>query len=333
MRAIVIKRPGGPEVLSVEERPTPTPGPGEILIRVEAFGINHAEIYFRQGAWGEVPEITGIECAGVVAADPGKRLAPGTKVLAMVGGMGRARGGSYAEFVSVPRSNVVSVDTALSWGDLAAIPESYATAWISLHGILRIQHGQTVLIRSATSALGQAAVNIAAASGLHIIATTRQGSRVPLLESLGAHEVLIENPQLSATVRERHPGGLDAILDIVGTSTVLDSLAMARRGGEVCLVGFLGGGEPLACQPVFQIPSGVRLSVFASALALGNPEFPLGEVPFQQIVDAVARGEFAARPARVFPFEMIREAHRLVESGEAGGKVVVTLDGLYSRPS
>jgi NADPH:quinone reductase-like Zn-dependent oxidoreductase len=320
-------------VLSVEERPTPVPGPDEILIQVKAFGINHAEIYFRQGAWGDVPEITGIECVGVVAADPGNRLVPGTKVLAMVGGMGRARGGSYAEFVSVPRSNVVAIETTLGWEELAAIPESYATAWVSLHGILRMQHGQTVLIRGATSALGQAAVNIAAANGLHIIATTRQISRARLLEALGAHEVLFENPQLAARVRELHPGGIDAGIDIVGTSTVLDSLAMVRRGGEICLVGFLGGGEPLACQPVFQIPSGVRLSVFASALALGGPEFPLGEIPFQQIVDAVAAGKFTARPARVFPFEMIPEAHRLVESGQAGGKVVVILDGLYSRPS
>jgi NADPH:quinone reductase-like Zn-dependent oxidoreductase len=153
------------------------------------------------------------------------------------------------------------------------------------------------------------------------------------LESLGARTVLIEEPGLAARVREIHPGGIDAVLDIVGTSTVLDSLAMARRGGEVCLMGFLGGGEPLACQPVFQIPSGVRLSVFASALALGNLEFPLGEIPFQQLVEAVAQGNLVARPARIFSFEQIQEAHRLVESGEAGGKVVVTWDGLYSRGS
>lgn len=333
MRAIVIKHHGGPEVLSIEERPTPVPGPDEILIRVKAFGINHAEIYFRQGAWGVVPEITGIECVGVVELDPANRLAPGEKVLAMVGGMGRARGGSYAEFVSVPRSNVVPVETTLGWEELAAIPESYATAWVALQGILRIQPGQTVLIRGATSALGQAAINIAAANGLRTIATTRRASRAPLLESLGARTVLVDEPQLAVRVREAHPGGIDAVLDIVGTSTVLDSLAMVRRGGEVCLVGFLGGGEPLACQPVFQIPSGVRLSVFASALALGSPEFPLGEIPFQQVVDAVAQGKFAARPARVLPFEEIQAAHRLVESAEAGGKVVVTLDGLYSRPS
>jgi NADPH2:quinone reductase len=332
MRAIVIKHPGGPEVLSLEERPTPAPGPDEILIRVKAFGINHAEIYFRQGAWGVVPEITGIECVGVVEVDPRNRLAPGTTVLAMVGGMGRARGGSYAEFVSVPRSNVVSVETTLSWEELAAVPESYATAWVSLQGILRLRPGQTVLIRGATSALGQAAVNIAAANGLQIIATTRRASRTTLLESLGARTILIEEAQLAARVRELHPGGIDAVLDIVGTSTVLDSLAMTHRGGEVCLVGFLGGAEPFACQPVFQFPGGVRLSVFASALALGTVEFPLDEIPFQQIVDAVAHGKFVARPARVFPFEQIQEAHRLVESAEAGGKVVVTLDGLYSRP-
>jgi NADPH:quinone reductase len=325
MHAIVIKQYGGPEVLALEERPIPEPKPGHVVIEVKAFGLNHAEIYFRKGAWGDVAEISGIECVGVVKADPDRRFAVGQKVMAIVGGMGRSFNGSYAELASVPASNVVAVNTDLSWEDLAAIPESYATAWTSLSGILNVAAGQTVVIRGATSALGQAAVNIAAHAGARVVATTRNAKRAASLENLGAKEVLLESPELSKRIRERHPQGIDAVLDIVGNTTVLDSLAMLRRGGHVCLVGFLGGGGPLTLEPVFQMPSGTHLSVFASALVTGTPEFPLSEIPFQDIVDRVAAGTYKAKPAKVFRFEDIQEGHRLVESNQANGKIVVRL--------
>ncbi|SDR12792.1 NADPH:quinone reductase [Rhizobiales bacterium GAS113] len=323
MRAIVIKQYGGPEVLALEERRAPKPEPGHVLIEVKAFGLNHAEIYFRKGAWGDVAEISGIECVGLVKADPDGRFRPGQKVVAVVGGMGRSLNGSYAELTSVPAGNVVAITTDLSWEELAAIPESYATAWTALCGIMAIAEGQSVAIRGATSALGQAAVNIAANAGARVIATTRNAERASLLEGLGAKEVLLESPELCKRLRERHPHGIDAVLDIVGNTTVLDSLAMLRRGGHVCLVGFLGGGGPLALEPVFQIPSGTHLSVFASALVTGTPEFPLSEIPFQAIVDRVAAGTYKAKPAKVFRFEEIQAAHRLMESSEANGKIVV----------
>lgn len=161
MRAIVIKKYGGPEVLQIEERPDPQPKPGHIIIDVKAFGLNHAEIYFRKGLWGDVAEISGIECVGTVSSDADGRFAPGRKVMALVGGLGRSINGSYAERVCVPYTNVIPVDGELSWEDLAAIPESYATAWTSLMGILALGKDQVIAIRGATSALGQAAVNIA----------------------------------------------------------------------------------------------------------------------------------------------------------------------------
>ncbi len=325
MRAIVIRQYGGPEVLAIEERPAPMPELGHVLIEVKAFGLNQAEIYFRKGAWGDVAEISGIECVGVVKACPDGRFAPGQKVVAVVGGIGRSINGSYAELVNVPVSNVAAVTTDLPWDQLAALPESYATAWTALHGILSLAAQQTLVIRGATSALGQAAVNIAARSGARVIATTRNASRARMLEGLGAREVLLESPELAQRIREQHPAGIDSVLDIVGNTTVLDSLAMLRRGGGVCLVGFLGGGGPLTLEPVFQIPSGTHFSVFASALVTGTGEFPLSEIPFQTIVDHVAEGRYKAKPAKVFRFEQIQEAHRLMESGNANGKIVMQI--------
>jgi len=143
---------GGPEVLTVTELPDPVPAAGEVLIAVRAFGLNHAEAYMRSGAMGEVAKVTGIECAGTVVADPSGRLAGGTAVVAILGGMGRTRNGSYAELVTVPASNVVQVSTSLPWTDLVALPEVYATAWAGLRQNLDLRPGQTILIRGAALA-------------------------------------------------------------------------------------------------------------------------------------------------------------------------------------
>jgi NADPH2:quinone reductase len=321
MRAIVIKQPGGPEVLAIEERPDPIPAPDQVLIEVKAFGLNHAEVYFRSGSWGNVAEITGIECVGIVKKDPSGHFAPGQTVLTLVGGLARNLNGSYAELVAAPRTTVAAVNTKLSWEALAAVPESYGTAWTAMMGILEIKRGQTVLIRGATSALGQAAINIAVHAGAKVIATTRSNDRRSILEALGAHEVLIDTPRLSERLQIRP----DAVLDIVGTTTILDSLAALRRGGRGCQVGFLKGGIPLNVEPVFQIPNGRYYSTFASAAVTGTLDFPLTEIPFQDIVERVSAGIYKAKPSRIFRFDEIREAHRILDQGSQTGKMVVSV--------
>jgi NADPH2:quinone reductase len=184
--------------------------------------------------------------------------------------------------------------------------------------------GQSLLIRGANSALGQAAINLAAHAGSQVIATTRKLQRAPALEGLGARRVLLEAAGMSDQVSELYPQGIDAVLDLIGNTAILESLTMLRRGGRACLAGFLGGGGPIAnLEPVFQIPSARHLSVFASALVTGNHEFPLAEIPFQDIVDRVADGTYEAQPAKVFDFNDIQDAHRLMESSGANGKIVV----------
>ena len=139
MRAIVITEHGGPEVFSIRELPDPVPDDGEVAIRVKAFGLNHADTYMRSGVWSFGIPVLGIEGVGVVESDPSGRLARGTAAVAIVGGMARTRNGSYAELVTVPAGNVVAVESSLSWTDVAAIPEAYATAWVALHGNLGLQ--------------------------------------------------------------------------------------------------------------------------------------------------------------------------------------------------
>ena len=331
MKAIVIEEHGGPEKLVIRDVPDPVPTPGHVVIEVKAFGLNHAETQMRKGNWPESAPISGIECVGLVKTNPSGRLAAGQKVVAVMGGMGRSISGSYAELTNPPATNVVPVDTSLPWEALAALPESYATAWSCLHGNLELRAGQTLLVRGATSALGQAAVNLAVERDVQVIATTRTSARFPTLTALGARRALLERPALAPQLRELHPAGIDAVLDLVGTRTVLDSLASVKRGGRVCVAGALGGLEPLqAFSPVFQAPGAVHLSAFGSFL-FGTPQFPLTDVPFQAIADKAAAGRYKCGPARVFRFDEIQEAHRLMEANGANGKLVVLAPNARER--
>jgi NADPH2:quinone reductase len=321
MHAIVIEQYGGPEVLVHREVADPVAAAGEVLLRVKAFGLNHAECYFRSGAWGDVPRITGIEAVGVVEADPSGVLAPGTRALGLLGGLGRTRAGSYAELVAVPATNVVAADTDLPWPVLAAMPEAYATAWSALHRNAALQSGQRLLVRGATSAVGRAVVQLAALAGAHVIATSRSRDRLAALRELGAGEALVDDGRLPLS-------DLDAAVDLVGNATLRDSLRCVRPGGRMVQLGFLGGLAPVAAfNPVEDLPTGVQLSFYGSAFVLGTGGYPLTEIPFPALFAAAADGALRPGPARVYPFtaDGLVAAHRLMESGAAGGKLVVAL--------
>lgn len=322
MRAIVISEYGAPEVLREELRPIPEPKPGSAIVRVRAFGLNHAESYFRRGLWGEVAKISGIECAGEVFEPSDTGLCQGQRVLALMGGMGRSIDGSYAQYVRVPSANVVPIESELDWTQLAAIPESYATAWTFLQHNLEVRAGQVILVRGGSSALGHALINIARGLDVRVLATTRSRDKLPLLASLGA-EPLLETPELVDQVRARFAGGIDGVVDILGCSTVLESCRTLRYRGRAAIAGFLAGPDPLVCDPLRQLPSGVQLSFFASAFMFGSDALPLREIPFRAFVASAERGEYRAAPAHVFDFEQIVQAHQLMESGAARGKIVV----------
>jgi NADPH:quinone reductase-like Zn-dependent oxidoreductase len=323
MRAIVIKKYGGLDGLVIEKLPDPEPKAGHAIIEVKAFGINHAETHMRRGEWAEAAPVSGIECVGVVKACPGGEFAPGTKVVAFMGGLGRTINGSYAELTNPPVTNIIPVKTDMPWADLAVLPESYATAWTCLLRNLELRKGQSLVIRGATSALGRAALNIARDAGATIIATSRKQERFGALKELGAQRCEVETPELSKHLADS--GKIDAVLDLVGNTTFMDSLRMLRRGGRMCLAGWLGGLDPVdGFNPLLQMPSGVYFTFFAS-FAFGTPQFPVSDIPMQEIVDKAAAGVFKAKPARVFKFEEIRDAHEAMESNQANGKMVVVV--------
>ncbi|KAM7185110.1 hypothetical protein V8F33_012619 [Rhypophila sp. PSN 637] len=354
MRAILISRPGPPSVLTIDPNyPKPVPVPGEALIRIRAFGLNHAELHMRRGEWAESVPISGIECVGTIESCPGGQFAPGAVVASLMGGLGRTRPGSYAEFTVAKVGNIVALaerDTAevedekgvmgpgLSWADLAAIPESYAVAWTVLFGLgnLEVEKGQKLLVRGATSSLGRAAVNLAVEKGAVVTATARTAESIPLLKGLGVHEVIVHAPgRLNANGLGKGKDKFDRVLDLVGNSTVVESLRLVKRGGRVCLAGWLGGLDPIpgpegedmakGFNPLLQMASGVHLTFFGS-FVFGEEEFPLSDVPLRDIVKSVAEGRFAAKPSRVFRFDEIQEAHAVMEAGLANGKMVVVIE-------
>ena len=324
MRAIVMTRHGGPEVLETRTsrsgarpaRSSSGSGPSASTMPIPTCAPGSGRSGSRCSASSAWESSSGTPVA----------LTPGATVVAVVGGLARDRNGSYAELVTVPVTNVVAVDTELTWADLAAIPEVYATAWTALHGNLALEPGQSLLVRGATSAVGQAAVNLAVDGGVTVIATTRAEGHAERLRGMGAAEVLIDDGRLAPQVRATRSRGVDAVLDLVGNAVLRDSLQCVASRGRVCQIGFLAGLDPVAdFNPLADLPSGVALSTFASAFVLGGEGFPVSDVPMQAIVDKAERGVFSARPARVFAFDQIVEAHRVMDSGQAGGKLVVTV--------
>lgn len=330
MRAIVAHYPGGPEALQLEEAPLPETRPGWVRIRVRAIGLSRSELYARRGDYPEVafPRVLGTECVGVVdAAEPGTHMRVGQKVAAVMGGMGRLYDGCYAEYALAPITHVMSLTSDLPWDMLAALPKSYLTAQGALE-TLDLQAGQMFLIRGATSSVGMAALTLGKELGATVIATTRNPEKVKALRAAGADQALIDTDAIEEEVRRLAPGGVEALLELVGAATLRDSLlAMAPRG-VLCYMGVLGGSMMIErFQPLADIPTGVRLTTYASRATLTAAHCADA---LQRIVDGVAAGRYPTHLDRVFSFAEIVAAHRYMEESRATGKVVVTLDDATS---
>ena len=266
MQAYVISEPGGPERLELRTIPRPSPRDGWVLIRNRAFGLNRLEWFTRRGESPSVqfPRVLGIECAGEVVAAPGSNLPLGQRVVAMMGGMGRQFDGSYAEYVLVPQQNVFPLQTQLEWKRLAALPEMLQTVHGSLHVGLEIERANNILVRGATSSIGFTAISLARSADLEVTATTRNPAKADELKAAGATHVIVDNGSIADKARAIYPDGYDRVLELIGTTTLLDSLQAARRGGIVCMTGILGGSWVLKdVHPMGDIPTGVKLTSYS----------------------------------------------------------------------
>ena len=320
MKAVVIEQAGAPQVLKLQERPVPTPPLGQVLIKVKAFGLNRSELFTRQGhsPTVEFPRILGIEAVGVVETAPGAEFAQGQTVATAMGGMGRQFDGSYAEYTCVPARQVQAIDTTLDWATFGALPEMIQTAWGALHSSLQIEPGQTLLIRGGTTSVGFAAAALAKKYGLTVAATTRRREREKTLFENGADHVFIDAGAIAPDVRQVYPGGVDRILELVGTTTLLDSLQTVGRHGVVCMTGMVGDEWAFEnFSPMDAIPTTVKLTSYA-----GEVEDFIN-TPLQEVVHDVESGRMRIKLGPIFTLDQIAEAHRCMEENQALGKLVV----------
>ncbi|OCO99980.1 MULTISPECIES: zinc-binding dehydrogenase [unclassified Ensifer] len=328
MKAYVIERAGGPEVLELRDIPSPEIQAGEVKIRVRALGLNRAEVYLRAGKMGAItgPRVPGIEAVGEIIADPSGTFRAGQRVATAMGGMQFSRFGSYAEEVTVLRNNVIDMSGSdLSWEELAALPEAYLTVWGALTRSLAITKGQALLVRGATSSVGLAAIAYAKARGLSVVATTRSSQNETRLRAVGADHVVVDGGEVAGRVRSLLPDGVDAALEVVGAATVRDTIKALKPFGGVTVIGLLGGPPVLEQLNLMQdLPGATRLGFFSSGL-LGTATLPMSAAPLPWLSKEIAAGRIPSLRSRTFEFDRVPDAHRLMEDDQALGKLVVRL--------
>ena len=317
MKAVVVYEPGGAEQLVYTDVPRPVRKDGWSLVRVRGFGVNHSEIFTRQGLSPSVvfPRILGIECVGTVEETTDVvRLPVGQRVVSIMGEMGRAFDGSYAEYVLLPNEQIYPVENDLPWEAFAAIPETCYTAFGSLKNLC-ISEGNTVLVRGGACGVGIAFLRLLRAQFPHIQidGTTRRVEMVEQLRTEGYNHVVIEtNGELNA--EERY----DRILDLVGAAAMKDSMRHLASGGILCNTGQLGGKWYLEeFDPIVDLAEDAYLTSFYS----GNVRVER----LRELFAYIGHYDVPVQPARVFSLAETAEAHRWLEGQNGFGKAVVLL--------
>jgi NADPH:quinone reductase len=328
MRAAVITRPGGPEVFEIQERPTPEPGRGEILVRVHASAINRADLLQRMGRYpapaGVAADIPGLEFAGEVAAlgDGVRSWAIGDRVCGLVGG------GAHAEFVVTHERTVARIPDALSWETAGASPEAFITAHDALVTQAGVRPGDSVLIHAIGSGVGLAATQLAHALGAMVYGTARGAGKIDAAAEMGMFagcapgttDTWIADAVLGWTTGR----GVDVVIDLVGGDYTAGSLAAMAPKGRLMLIGALAGSRAtLDLRSVL----GKRLTIRGTVLRSRALEerIAVAQAYEREVLPWLASGTLFPRIDARFGLEAIADAHALVESNTTIGKVALLI--------
>lgn len=313
MKAVVLTEPTKAENVKLIDYPVPKIRPGWVLVKVKAFGMNYSEQILRlneiQADYIQKPIIPGIECVGEIADPSDSRFQKGQKIVAVMGGMGRCFHGSYAEYALLPEHHVFSVNSSLSWTELAAIPETYLTAWGSLFECLQLRPEDTLLIRGGTCSLGYATAQLAKALGCYVITTTHKKSKLPLLDT--ADQAIFDTGNLAMEL-----SSVTKALELVGPKTLYDTLRCVKKGGVVCHTGILGGLYTLnGFDPIRYIPNGVYLTSFYS----NSPT----QKTVNEMFSFLNKHSLIPCVGATYSFADITRACMDMDEGKTNGKIVV----------
>ena len=327
MRAVIITRPGGPEVLEIQERPKPEPGLGQIRVRVRASALNRADLMQREGNYPVPPvvsaEISGMEYAGEVDALGASATLwkIGDRVMGIVGGAG------HAEYLCVHEREAMPAPSKLSWEKVAAIPEVFLTAYDALFLRIGLRTGETVLIHAVASGVGTAALQLATISGGMTVGTSRSAQKLERAKQLGLQVGIDASREGWVSQIEKAVGvdRIQTILDLVGAPYLEANLRLLALRGRMVVVGLTAGAQA-------QLNMGVllrkRLTIVGTVLRARPIEekIALAREFSERIVPFFDAGRLEPIIDRVFPFAEIRAAHELMESNETFGKIVLRWD-------
>jgi NADPH2:quinone reductase len=330
VKAIVISRFGGPEVLEWRDVPTPTPGRGEARVRVHATAVNRADLLQRAGGYPAPPdapqEIPGLEFAGeidVIGEGTGGAaagLAPGDRVFGLCGG------GAYAEALVVPIRTLARMPAGWSFTDAAAVPESFITAWDAMVVQAGLAAGERVLIHAAGSGVGTAAIQIARAIGARAIGTIRTRAKLERIRALGPDDViLVEGGAFAATVRQlTGDAGVDVVLELVGGPYLAEDLACIAPRGRIVLVGLMAGGR---AELDLQVMLHRRVHLIGTVLRARPLEEKIAAVQqlARHLVPLFERGVLRPVVDRVLPLAQAAAAHEYLATNDTFGKVVLSV--------
>lgn len=325
MQAWSITQHGGPEVLARVDRPRPEPAGGEVRVVVRATGVNRADLLQRRGHYPAPPgapaDVPGLEFAGVVDA-VGPRVTdwqPGDRVMGITGG------GAYAEALCAHQGELLAVPEGLDWPAAAAFPEAFLTAWQGLCVVGGLQPRDHCLIRAASSAVGMAAVQLAAALGAVPIGTSRSRGRLERLRALGLAHGLVDGDGLDHEgLRAVAPGGVTLALDLLGGEALADSLAALAEEGTLVLAGLMAGAEGRV--PLARVL--MRRLQIRSFTLRGLPldgRLRLAREARRRLLPLLAEGRLRPVVDSVLPFTEAPEAHRRLAAGGHFGKLVLEL--------
>ncbi|ARM87460.1 quinone oxidoreductase protein [Rhizobium sp. CIAT894] len=325
MRFVDLKSFGGPEVMVIAKRPLPVPGQGEVLVRAEAVGVNRPDVAQRQGSYPapkDASPILGLELAGeIVAIGPsvsGYRI--GDKVC------GLANGGAYAEYCLLPAGQILPFPKGYDAVKAAALPETFFTVWANLFQMAGLTEGETVLIHGGSSGIGTTAIQLARAFGAEVYVTAGSSEKCEACEKLGAMRAInYRTEDFAAVIKAETGDGVDIILDMIGASYFERNLAALAKDGCLSIIAFLGGAiaEKLNLAPIMV----KRLTVTGSTMRPRTAEEKraIRDDLLSQVWPLLEAGSVVPVIHKVFAFEEVAEAHRLMEDGSHIGKIMLSL--------